>query len=75
MIKWTGKGEMHITIMPRKPCSSGFIFDMMCCSLSNIVLMAQINEGKEKMATKEYRDQVGASTAVTLRMVKPYKGT
>jgi hypothetical protein len=44
----------------------------MCCGSSHIVLQAEVNEGKERMAEKEYRKEVGASTATTLRLTKPY---
>jgi hypothetical protein len=47
----------------------------MCCSETRVVLCGEINEGKEKMATKKYRDEVGASVASTLRLTEDYAGT
>ena len=75
MVKWSGDGELHLTNLPRKPTSQGFLFDTMCCGECRILLKAEINEGKERMAQKEYRDQVGASTASTLRLTKDYAGS
>ena len=39
------------------------------------MLNMELVEGKEREERKEYRDQVGASPATTLRLAKPYKGT
>lgn len=73
MVFWTGKGDMHLTYLPRKPTELGFKIDTMCCAESNICLAAEVDEGKEIMAKAEYRDKVGAGTATTLRLVKKYK--
>lgn len=51
MCKWSGKGEMHITILPRKPAGKGFKIDTMACAAANIILDGELDEGKEVMAT------------------------
>lgn len=75
MIFWRGGGEVHVTYMPRKPTQYGVELKTMCCSESGVLLNAEMAEGKEEDAKKGYRDQVGQSTAVTLRMCKPYAGS
>lgn len=47
----------------------------MACGLTHIILNIDLAEGKERDARKEYRDEVGASVATTLRLCKPYKGS
>ena len=39
------------------------------------MLVAELAEGKAIDARKQFRDQVGASTATTLRLTQPYAGT
>ena len=75
MCKWSGKGEMHQSILPRKPTGQGFKIDTMACSAANIILEAELDEGKEVMKTAEYRDITAAHTAVTLRLTKAYAHT
>lgn len=75
MIFWRGGGEVHVTYQPRKPTPYGIELKTMACSESGVMLNAELAEGKARQARKQYRDQVGESTAVTLRLCKPYKGT
>ena len=75
MIFWTGTGEVHITYLPRKPTPYGIELKSLCCGETQIILNAEMVEGKEADSLKEYRDQVGATTATTLRLVKPYGGS
>ena len=75
MVKWTGKGDMHITFMPRKPTDCGFKIDTMACADSMIVLQAEVDEGAARMADAKYRDQVAPHTAVTMRLVDEYANT
>lgn len=63
---------MHITILPRKPAGKGFKIDTTACSAANIVIEAELDEGKEVMKDAEYRDVTSAHTAVTLRLTKAY---
>lgn len=75
MIFWTGTGEVHVTYLPRKPTPYGIELKSLACGETNILLNAEMVEGKEADASKEYRDHVGATTATTLRLVKPWRGT
>lgn len=47
----------------------------MACGIAHVMLNIELAEGKEKDAAKAYRDEVGATTATTLRLTKPYAGT
>lgn len=64
-----------MTYQARKPTPFGIELKTLACGSSHVMLHAEIAEGKEKDAAKEYRDQVGATTATTLRLCKPYRGT
>ena len=75
MIFWRGTGEVHVTYQPRKPTPYGIELKTMVCAKSRIMLSAELYEGKDVDATKQYRDQVGATTACTLRLTAPYKGS
>lgn len=75
MIFWTGAGEVHMTYLKRKPTPFGIMLKTMCDGDSRICVAAEVCESKEAMATKEYRDVTGATTACTLRLTKPWAGT
>ena len=75
MVFWKGTGEVHVTYQPRKPTKYGIELKSMVCSESKIMLKAEMAEGKELDAAKEYRDFLGASPATTLRLAKPYAGS
>jgi hypothetical protein len=75
MIHWTGTGEIHVTYLPRKPTPYGIELKVAACASSQILLAAEIVEGKEVDAKKKYRDEIGATTACTLRLTEPWRGT
>lgn len=75
MVFWTGTGEVHVTYLPRKPTPYGIEIKSLACGESCILLNAEVVEGKELDAQKKWRDEVGASTATTLRLCEPYQGT
>ncbi len=75
MIFWRGTGEVHVAYQPRKPTKYGIEMKTTACAESGLCVNAELAEGKERDATKEYREEVGQSTAVTLRLCKPWKGT
>ena len=75
MIFWTGTGEVHINYIPRKPTPYGIEMKTLACASARIVLQMEMVEGRELDATKKYRDQVGASTATTLRLCEPWAGS
>lgn len=75
MIFWTGTGEIHVTYLPRKPTPYGIEVKSLACGDSGVLLNAEVVEGASTDATKRWRDQVGATTATTLRLCEPYAGT
>ena len=75
MVFWTGTGEMHITFLARKPKNFGIMMKTACCGESRVMVAAEIAEGAARDERKEYRDQVGATTATTLRLCKPWAGS
>ena len=66
------KGKMKII---RKPRPIGNEFKTLCDARSKIVLFAEQYKGKEFMASKEYVDELGATTACCLCLTNPWKGT
>jgi hypothetical protein len=78
MIGWTGAGEWdairglpHVTKIIRKPTSVGAEIKNLCCGGTKIMLAIELQEGKEAMATKEFREETNsAGTAVLLRLCK-----
>ena len=74
MIGWSGMGGGELTFLPRKPCDLGIMMKTLVCTVSGIMLRAEIAEGKELMNQKEYVKQWGQTTATTLRVLTPYFG-
>ena len=50
MIFWTGVSGGHLTYIPRKPTSLGFLLKTVVCGSSGILLRAEISGRKEDMA-------------------------
>ncbi len=75
MVYWWGTGEVNVVYQPRKPTEYGIEMKTTTCTESGLCVNAELAEGKLRDALKEYRDQVGQSTAVTLRQCKPWKGS
>lgn len=75
MIHWQGTGEVHMTYQPRKPTPYGLELKTLACGEAKVVLVAELAEGKELDAAKDYREEVGASTATTLRLCRPFRGS
>ena len=48
MVQWTGTGEVHVTFQARKPTPYGIELKSLACGSSNIMLVAEVAEGKEK---------------------------
>mmetsp|Transcript_4278 Transcript_4278/g.7273 ORF Transcript_4278/g.7273 Transcript_4278/m.7273 type:complete len:627 (+) Transcript_4278:3056-4936(+) len=75
MIKWLGRsrcpGWMKVG---RKPDSIGHELKTLACAQSIILFRFEMQEGKALDREKEYVEQFGAATALTLRMLAPYKG-
>lgn len=74
MVGWSGMGEGALTFLPRKPCDLGIMLKTLCCAESGVLINAEICEGKKAMQQKEYVAEWGATTATTLRILRPYFG-
>lgn len=74
MVQWVGGGAPHLTLIPRKPTPLGMMFKTVCCGETGILLNAELQECAEDMHLKEFHAKWGATTACTLRLVKPYFG-
>lgn len=70
--KYHEAGCPHVTRIPRKPEDSGVELKCSADCGTGIMLQLEIQEGKEKMNRKEYVQAFGATTACTLRLVKPW---
>lgn len=75
MIFWQGTGEIHVTFQGRKPTNFGIELKALACGEAKVMLQVELVEGQLADSTKQYRDQVGASVATTLRLALPYRGT
>ena len=64
------KGKMKII---RKPRPIGNECQVCCDAKSQIVLNIELYEGREPMGEKEFVRELGATTAVTLRLTAPWK--
>lgn len=75
MLGWSGVGEQELTFLPRKPCDLGMMVKSVCCSEVGVMVCLEICEGKEKMKTKEYNKEWGATTGCVLRLLRKYENT
>ena len=65
----------HKTKLPRKPKGVGTEIKSLACGDTGIILKLEIMEGKEANRKKDYFQQYGEGTAVTLRLTKEYYGS
>ena len=75
MIQWLGKHMPGFMSVGRKPTDKGAEVHTVCCGKSGCMVGGELFEGKERMGGKEFCDQYQKSTALTLRLVKPWFGT
>jgi hypothetical protein len=70
-----GAGLPHATKIPRKPEPIGT--EVKCCAdgLSGIMLRLELQEGKSRMQDLPLQKELGAGTAVTLRLTEPWWGS
>eukprot|EP00966_Prymnesium_polylepis_P025275 583012-Prymnesium_polylepis.2 len=78
MVKWLGRGFMHVR---RKPTPKGLELHTLCCAICGVLLWFEVYEGKTAMEKKdkcaEQKRLLGSSgpwrsVALTLRMVQPF---
>lgn len=74
MAAWEGATVAHLTLIPRKPTPLGFMFKVVCCASSKIMLFFEPVEGKLVDREKKWVDRFGATTACTLRLVERWQG-
>lgn len=65
-------GADCIIYIPRKPSPFGHQFWTVVDAASGILVNFELNEGKEVTRTREFFAEYGATTATTLRLMKPY---
>ena len=77
---WKGSdGEKECHIRPKsvahKPEGVGVETKALACGETGIILKLVIMEGKEANRRKDFSQEYGEGTAVTLRLTKEYYGT
>ena len=75
MIRWLGKhmpGWMHI---PRKPRPFGAELKVVACGVTGLVHFVELQEGKTRMANKEYVKEYTDQVAIVLRLTKLWHGS
>ena len=81
MVEWQGRGMPGLMVVPRKPTPLGLEIHTMCDALSGILVNFEVYEGKTAMEAKEFVGaktdigEINKSTALTLRIMKPYFGS
>lgn len=73
--KYSANGCPGLTKIIRKPLGIGIELKAACDGDTNCLMKLEIQEGALPMRVKEYHDQFGYSTAVTLRLTKPWHGS
>ena len=73
--KYSATGCPSQTKQARKPLPIGHELKAACDVDTNIIIKVELQEGSIKMRQKEYVEEFGHSTAVTLRLTKPFHGT
>lgn len=74
MIFWVGVSEGKLMFIPRKPTPLGFMLKTIVDTMTCILLNAEIVEGADEDAGKEFNEEWGKSTGCTLRLCKPWHG-
>jgi hypothetical protein len=69
MIAWTGNGCPHLSFLPREPEPLGIEIKNLCDATSGLMLFLEIQDNKDVMARKRYRDGFPAAIATTLRLL------
>ena len=59
----------------RKPEGIGLELKTVACGDTNIIVFFELQEGKDRMKTKKYREVFPHHTALSLRLTENYKGT
>ena len=74
MFAWRGKGGAggmrHLSCTPRKPEDLRCELKTVCDGTSGVMMYMEIQEGKLRMARKQWHQEYGATTSCTLRCFK-----
>jgi hypothetical protein len=74
MFAWRGKGGTggmpHLSHVPRKPEDLGCELKTACDGTSGVMMHVETQEGKLRMARKQWHQECGATTSCTLRCFK-----
>ena len=74
MIQWLGKHMPGFMSVGRKPTDKGCEVHTVCCGVSGIMVGGEVFEGAKAMEDAKYCEKYQKSTALTLRLVEPFKG-
>jgi len=75
MIQWLGKHMPGFMSVGRKPTDKGREVHTVCDAISGIMVGGEVFEGAAAMEHAEFTAKFQKSTALTLRLVKPWFGT
>jgi hypothetical protein len=75
MCFWVGLTSGRLIYLPRKPTPLGVMFKTVCDVDTGMLISMELVEGAEVDAKKEFREEWGATTACTLRLVKDWFGS
>ena len=74
MFAWRGKGGAggmpHLSHVPRKPEDLGCELKTVCDGTSGVMMYMETQEGKLRVARKQWHQECGATTSCTLRCFK-----
>lgn len=74
MIQWLGKHMPGFMSVGRKPTDKGCEVHTVCDGICGIMVGGEVFEGAKAMEDAKYCDRYQKSTALTLRLVEPFKG-
>ncbi len=72
MCFWVGLTTGRLIYLPRKPTPLGVMFKTVCDVDTGMIISMELVEGATVDSHKEFREEWGATTACTLRLVKEW---
>ena len=71
----TAKGNLpHLSYIFRKPEPLDTEFKTVACSVTGALIFIEVHRGKEGMKDSRYRQELGATTTCTKRMMEAQRG-
>jgi hypothetical protein len=71
MIGLTGATNIHLTVFPNKPTSTGVCLKTLCDASTRVMSATEFVEGKAEQVLKRYAEE-GLAPAMTLRLTEPW---